>query len=299
MKVDKTTVLTIIFTLVDEIMKEPNVSQHLKRPGPEPQLTDSEIVTLALYQELIGENRENHFFRLHAQELATYFPHINERSRYNRRKRDLGQIFSLVKEALGLVLGLPQVKIVAIDSVPLPVMGYKRDKSQTDFTEAEYGYCSSKALKYFGFKLHALVSMCGSIVDYCLTHAASYDDQVVEEFLERNKTTIEEVLGDKAYVSERIKQLLREQLGIWLYSPKKRNARKTSQHLNKLQSRWRLIAETVNAQLQEQFHLSKHYAKSKWGLLTRTSAKITAHAMGQVINLMLGRPKLALADLAV
>jgi len=299
MKLDKTTVLTIIFTLVDDIMKDPKIAQHLKRPGPEPQLTDSEIITISLYQELIGENREDHFIRLHGKQLATYFPRINERSRYNRRKRDLGQMFGLIKSALGIVLELSQVKSAAIDSAPVPVVGYKRDKRSTDFTEASYGYCSSKALKYFGFKLHALVSICGSIIDHCLTNAASYDDQVVEEFLERNKATIEEVFGDKAYVSEELKQTLREHMWIWLYSPKKKNAKNTSQHLNKQQGKWRLMVETVNAQLQEQFKLSKHYAKSKWGLLTRISAKITAHTMGQVINLILCRPKLALADLAV
>jgi len=280
-------------------MKEPNISHHLKRPGKKPNSSDSEIITISLYQELIGENREDHFFRLHGKELRSYFHDFNERSRYNRRKRDLGQIFLLVRGALGIVLDLSQVKTAAIDSAPVPVIGYKRDKKHTDFTEARYGHCSSKALKYFGFKLHALVSICGSIIDYCLTHAASYDDQVVEEFLERNKTSIIEVLGDKAYVSKKLKKILREQMGIWLYTPKKRNAKTTTQYLSKKQSGWRLIVETVNAQLQEQFKLSKHYAKSKWGLITRIEAKITAHTMGQVVNLILGRPQLALAGLAV
>lgn len=299
MKLDKNTVLTIIFTLVDEIMKEPYIVKHLKRPGQHPKLSDSEVITIALYQELIGENREDHFFRLHREELRQYFPEFNERSRYNRRKRDLSQMFLIIKSSLGMILGLSEIKIAAIDSAPIPVTGYKRDKKHTDFTQAAYGYCSSKALKYFGFKFHSLVSICGSIIDFCLTNAASYDDQVVEEFLDRNQTHIQEVLGDKAYVSEELKQLLREQMGIWLYTPKKSNAKTTTQHLNKLQSKWRLMVETVNAQLQEQFHLSKHYAKSRWGLLTRIAAKITAHTMGQVINLILGRPKLALAELAV
>jgi hypothetical protein len=59
-----------------------------------------------------------------------------------------------------------------------------------------------------------------------------------------------------------------------------------------------LISETVNAQLQEQLHLSKHYAKSTWGLMTRIAARITAHSLG-MLNTFLGRPALRLADLAV
>jgi hypothetical protein len=60
------------------------------------------------------------------------------------------------------------------------------------------------------------------------------------------------------------------------------------QQLNRL----RLICETANAQLQEQLHLSKHYAKSTWGLMTRIAAKITAHSVGMVLNSFLGRPVL-------
>jgi hypothetical protein len=64
-------------------------------------------------------------------------------------------------------------------------------------------------------------------------------------------------------------------------------------------NRLRLICETVNAQLQEQLHLSKHYAKSTWGLLTRMEASVTAHSVGMMVNSLLGRPVLKLADLAV
>ncbi|MBU1885532.1 IS982 family transposase [Patescibacteria group bacterium] len=299
MNIDKNTVLTIIFTLVDDIVKDPKISNYLKRPGISPNLSDSEIITLGLYQELIGENREDHFYRLHQNDLKSYFPQLNERSRYNRRKRDLYRVFLAVRLSLGLILNLKEMRVTAIDSAPVPVMGYKRDKKQTDFIDGEYGYCSSKALKYFGYKLHTLVSLCGSIVDFCLTGAAPFDDQVVDEFVDRNKKTIDEIIGDKAYVSEKLKTLLREYMGVFLYSPKKKNAKNTTQHLNKEQGKIRLMVETVNAQLQEQFKLSKSYAKSRWGFFTRVAAKMTAHTMGQVINLILGRPKLALANLAV
>ena len=299
MKLDRNTVLTIIFTLVDDIMKDPKIVNNLKRPGINPNLSDSEVVTLSLYQELIGENREDHFYRLHQDELKSYFPRLNERSRYNRRRRSLYRVFLAVRLSLGTVLNLREMKTTSIDSAPVPIMGYKREKKHSDFIDAEYGYCSSKALKYFGYKIHTLVSLCGSIVDFCLTGASSFDDQVVEEFVDRNKQTIYEVFGDKTYVSEKLKILLREQMSVMLYSPKKKNAKNTTQHLNKNQSGVRLMVETVNAQLQEQFKLSKSYAKSRWGFFTRVAAKMTAHTIGQVINLILGKPKLELANLAV
>ena len=63
-------------------------------------------------------------------------------------------------------------------------------------------------------------------------------------------------------------------------------SKQAQQQLNRL----RLICETVNAQWQEQLHLSKHYAKSTWGLMTRMAAKLTAHSVGMMVNKLLGRP---------
>src|SRR3982074_2048402 len=101
----KATVLCTIFTIVDDAMKaSPEIQRALDRPGTKPRLSDSEVVTLALYQELIGEPREDHFFRLHKASLLSFFPGLNERSRYNRRKRDLWAVILAVRLTLQLVL---------------------------------------------------------------------------------------------------------------------------------------------------------------------------------------------------
>lgn len=150
---DKATVLTTIYTIVDDAMKGSRVIQDiLDRPGPAPKLSDSEVVTIALYQELIGEPREDHFFRLHQEPLRRYFPGLNERSRYNRRKRDLWSVILAVRMSLQIILDACQLEETAvIDSAPVPCVGYKRSKQSSDFAgKADYGVCSSKAMKYFG-----------------------------------------------------------------------------------------------------------------------------------------------------
>src|SRR5205809_3167184 len=126
------------------------IQDALKRPGPAPKLSDSEVVTIALYQELIGEPREDHFFRLHQASLRTFFPGLNERSRYKRRKRDLWSVILAVRISLEVVLeALELEETAAIDSAPVPCVGSKRTKHTSDFAgTAEYGVCSSKALKY-------------------------------------------------------------------------------------------------------------------------------------------------------
>src|SRR5947209_8405255 len=149
----KATVLSTLFTIVDDTMKGSTmIQQVLKRPGPAPHRSDSEVITIALYQELIGEPREDHFFRLHQASLRPFFPGLNERSRYNRRKRDLWSVILAVRLSLQLVLdALHLEETAAIDSAPIPCVSYKRGNQASDFVgTADYGVCSSKAMKYFG-----------------------------------------------------------------------------------------------------------------------------------------------------
>src|SRR5438477_8877312 len=199
---EKAMVLTTLFTIVDDVMKGSAVIQDaLQRPGPAPRLTDSELVTIALYQELIGEPREDHFFRLHQASLRSFFPGLNERSRYNRRKRDLCSVILAVRVSLQLVLdALELEETAAIDSAPLPCVSYKRGKQASDFVgTADYGVCSSKAMKYFGCKLHSVVSLTGLILGFLLTPASCYDNQPVVELLDSFSHHLHRLPRDGAY----------------------------------------------------------------------------------------------------
>lgn len=278
------------------------IQQILERPGPAPRLADSEVITLAIYQELIGEPREDHFFRLHQEQLRPYFPGLNERSRYNRRKRALWSVILAVRISLQVVLdALELEETAAIDSAPVPCVGYKRAKQASDFAgTADYGVCSSKAMKYFGLKLHSVVSLTGVVMGFVLTGASHYDNQPVVELLDSFAHHLKHLLGDGAYNDAALQTFLEQYRSLELLAPVKVNqppvrSQQAQQQLNRL----RLICETVNAQLQEQLHLSKHYAKSSWGLLTRIAAKLTAHSVGMMVNQLLGRSLLRLADLAV
>ncbi|GCE27713.1 hypothetical protein KDA_31970 [Dictyobacter alpinus] len=303
MMLDKATVLTTLFTIVDDTMKGSSmIQQALQRPGRAPQLSDSELVTIALYQELIGELREDHFFRLHAASLRVFFPRLNERSRYNRRKRSLWSVILAVRTSLQLVQdGLCFEKIAAIDSALVPCVSYKRSKRASDFVGyADYGICSSKALKYFGCKLYTVVSFNGLILGFVLTKASPYDNQPVVDVLDSASHHLQHLLGDGAYNDAALESYLEQHRSLVSLSPAKANqAAKRPENEQKLLNRFRLICETVNAQLQEQLHLSKHYAKSTWGLITRIASKVTAHSVGMMLKMLFDRPALQLADPAV
>src|SRR5438045_4252533 len=232
----------------------------------------------------------------------TFFPGLNERSRYNRRKRDLWSVILAVRVSLQIVLDALQLEeTAAIDSAPVPCVGYKRAKHASEFVgTADYGVCSSKAMKYFGCKLHSVVGLSGIILGFLLTPASRYDNQPVVELMDSFSHHLKQLLGDGAYNDVALQRYLEQYRALHLLAPTKVNqASQRSPQAQRQLNRLRLICETVNAQLQEQLHLSKHYAKSTWGLLTRIAAKVTAHSVAMMVNTLLGRPALKLADLAV
>jgi len=118
--------------------------------------------------------------------------------------------------------------------------------------------------------------------------------------LTRLRTSATRLLGDGAYNDAALQTFLEQYRSLELLAPVKVNQQPIRSKQAQLQlNRLRLICETVNAQLQEQLHVSRHYAKSTWGLITRIVAKLTAHSVGMMVNQLLGRPLLRLADLAV
>src|SRR5437667_7545615 len=247
---DKATVLTTLFTIVDDTMKgSPMIQRTLERPGPAPHLCDSEVITLAIYQELIGEPREDHFFRLYQEQLRGYFPELNERSRYNRRKRDLWSVILAVRMSLQIVLdALLLEETAVIDSAPVPCVGYKRGKQASDFVaRASYGVCNSKAMKYFGFKLHTVVSLTGVVMTFLLTPANRYDNQPVVEFLDSVSHHLQRLLGDGAYNDTALQDFLEQCRSVQLLAPTKVNQQPIrSEPAQKQLNRSRLICETVN-----------------------------------------------------
>jgi len=240
--------------------------------------------------------------RLHQASLRPFFPGLNERSRYNRRKRDLCRVLLALRASLQLVLEAWHVEETAvIDSAPVPCVSYKRSKQASDFAgSASYGVCSSKAIKYFGYKFHSVVSLTGLIMGFLFTPASCYDNQPVVELLASFAHRLQHLLGDGAYNDAALQLVLEQSYALRLLAPvKSTQPPKRSPQAQKQLNRLRLICETVNAQLQEQLHLSRHYAKSTWGLMTRVAAKVTAHSVGMTVNSLLGRPALKLADLAL
>ena len=293
---------TYVYVLVDELYQA-LAAPHDHRPGPRSAFSDSEVIALTLVAELLGLDQETRFLAYIARHHRALFPALPERSRYNRRRRALTEVTNRVRGGLmQLVLAhlAPEEReLCVIDSLPVPVVGFHHARGPHRwYGEAAYGYVASKKLTIYGYKLHLLVTHSGLILDFALAPANHPDGALAEQLL-ADKAWLT-VLGDKAYLHAALQALLAWRNDLTLLTPRRANQREQlPAALTRALAHFRQSIETVNSQLTEQFHLERNRAKSVTGLCARVQAKLTAHTLGLYLNRLLGRPLLALADLAL
>ena len=293
---------TYVYVVTDEVYRRVVLPYDL-RPGPRSGFSDSELLTVSVVAELVGLDAETRCLAYLRRNHPALFPRLPERSRYNRRRRQLAEVTNRIRgaimERLWRVREAEGQDLCAIDSVPVPVVGFHHARhGHRWYGEAAYGRVASKKQTVYGFKLHLLISQCGLILDFALVAANEADGTLAEQLL-IDKAGLT-VLGDKGYINGPLHQLLAARNALTVLTPRRRNQRdQLPAALTRAVNHARQIIETVNSQLVNQLALQRNRAKSVCGLATRLHAKLTAHTLGLYLNYLTGRPLLALMDLAL
>jgi len=293
---------TYVYVVVDELYRAV-AAAHDHRPGPRSDFSDSEVIALTLVAELVEQGEERRFLAYVRRSHLALFPKLPDRSRFNRRRRALTEVTNRIRGALlQVVLGRlapAERDLCVIDSLPVPVVGFAHARgAHRRYGEASYGHVAAKRQTIFGYKLHLLITHSGLILDFALAPAHHPDGALSEQLLmDKHWLT---VLGDKAYLNAALQELLAWRNDLVLLTPRRRNQREqwpaaVTQAIN----HFRQAIETVNGQLAGQFQIERNRAKCISGLCARIQAKLAAHTIGLYLNCLLGRPLLALKDLAV
>jgi hypothetical protein len=275
--------------MVDDVMQQ--IAPLLKRRGPAPECSDSELMTMVLVGECRGWDLETDMLSYWG-EHGDLFPHLPSQSRFNRRRRNLMGAINLIRQAVLQRLDVSQDRRCAIDSLPVPVVQFHLVPGSTGDWQAHgaaFGKVSSKKLTIFGYKLHLLITLGGVILDFELAPANEGDLAVGVELLEQHTDLT--VYGDKGYISATVAaELLRTNRLRLLTLPRANQKTHVPAPVRTTFNVVRQIIETVNGQLTEQFHLEHNHAHTFWGLCTRLYTKLTAHTLCILINRLLGKP---------
>ena len=277
--------ILLVYTIIDDLYQQfvpSSVSQ--RRNITTAKMSDSEIITLSICSELAGVDSENAWYSFVKRNYRHLFPNLCCRTRFNRTRRNLLQVTELLRQKIHLVFPIPDSRYFVIDSFPLPVCKFGRARYCSSFREngANYGKCPSKKETYFGFKVHALITLEGYITAFEITPASVDDREGLRDLAENCLGLV--VLGDKGYTGETLIEDMREK-GICLMSLKPSNYKTNwPRMLRQLIFRFRRRVETVFSQLSEQMNAEKVLAKSYRGLCTRLQNKILGHNLCMAFN---------------
>lgn len=205
------------------ILKHQRLSNNSK-----PEFTDCELITCYFFGMLENHRQQKAIYDYIAKHWRAWFPTLPTYQAFNNRLNNLQLDFQIIIEMLLTTKFKNRDSSFSSDSLidSFPVMlstGKKANYCQTASEIADFGYCSSKDIFYWGVKLHTLaVRRSGKLPmpsNVFLSEASKHD---LTAFKEANPSIPTNVLfADKAYADEQTKLDLQER-GVTIVTPRKR-----------------------------------------------------------------------------
>lgn len=276
--------IVTLFCLIDDAYTHLNPKgqryESLKK------LSDSEVITLALFQQLRGMESQRSFLRDTQRFFSHLFPGVVglRPSSLHRRVRKLRRFLEpLRREVVPELVGEPETLI--IDSSLLPVLHPRQVRQSAGFDGAAWVRWGSFSV--YGVKLHLLCATNRVPICYELTAANVAEINLAEELLgeaDLGDGVARRLLGDLAYRSGDLEQTLAE-AGILLVTERSRQGGKRQQ------------VEIAFSSLKRVFGIGETLATTLVGLVSRIAAKICAYTYAFVVNRRLGRAQGRIKDL--
>jgi len=292
-----------IFCLFDQTIKDLHLgSTDLRRRGPQPTVSDAEVLTMEVVGEMLGLDRDTALF----QHFRTYhlreFPALAriDRTTFVRQAANLWHLKErLHRHLAGALLdqrawkmppGTPLTPLWVIDSFPLPACRFARRPSCQRFKGlAACGFDHTANAVYYGFRVHLRCADCGVIGQVEVAPANIHDSDLVEELLPANGVG----LGDRNYWDPSQTRDLAAQ-GKTLIAPFRRKSTDPWPKRSAVISKLRQVIEPVIGQLAVRFNAKCTWARDRWHLCSRLYRKILAHTTALILNDRLGNPLLQL-----
>lgn len=277
--------LLVIYVIVDDWYLDKGQIILKGKPGKKPRFSDSEIITLMLAQDFIPYPGENQFVGYIRANYLDLFPKIITQSQFNRRARNLRLLVEEMRRYWLRDMGFLNHNDLLLDTKPIPVMGYKRSKKRSDFAgSANYGYCASRNLKYFGYKLVSACTMQGIPLVYELV-PANTDERLAAESILYNLRGCH-IYADKGFIGEEWQEKIFRHTHNCIFTTMRANQKKQNpiefdHWLNSVRER----IEGVFHEIQNTGrNIERLLAKTVIGLTTRIIAKMTTHLLKFILR---------------
>ena len=272
------TLATALYVRTDDLLKQsPQFAPPRPTVGLSPQLSDAELVTLAVMQALLGFASEARWVRHARAHLRHLFPYLPQQSGYNKRLRAARGLIRHCTRALAAGTSLWTDDVWVVDSTPVECARSRETVRRSELAGwAEYGYCASHSRWFWGLRLHLVCTLHGLPIGFALAGAKADERQVLLDILADESLTWPEgqiVIGDKGYYGRDFEKLLRE-AGLVLLRPARKGEPEPPgrQYFKPL----RQVIESVNDTLKGQLDLERHGGRTVDGVTVRILQRILA-----------------------
>ncbi len=276
MSSDLNTLLTALYVLIDDYVVPPRTGR-----GRRPELTDSELICLAVAQVLLGHHNERRWVRhVHTDtELRAMFPAMLQQSGYHTRLKNAHPLLCKAIQILAMLCPSWFDDMWMTDATPVPCGMSRETVKRSDLAgHAGYGYCASHSRFYWGLKLYLVCAGAGMPIMWCLANPKIGERDVLAALLDHNHHLIRDgqiLLADKGFSGKPFKQLT-ERMGLILLRPDRKDETYRNGNLGGVRQ-W---IESVNQTLKGQLDLERHGGRTPAGVFTRVAQRLLAMSAG-------------------
>ena len=253
----------------------------IRRVGRPPQLTDSELVCLAVAQVLLGYASESHWLRAARRRLDHLFPHLPKQPGYNKRLRAALPMVKRVIRELAMDSDFWFDNHWIVDSTPVPRAMSRPSVQRSELAGwASYGYCASHSRFFWGLRLYLVCTPIGMPIMWALANAKLGEREVLSAMLEVDADLVAErdgilLISDKGFSSGPFE---RELAGLEIELLRPSRKREKERYGEPLLKKVRQLIESINDTLKGQLDLEEHSGQTFEGVAIRVAQRVLSMA---------------------
>ena len=285
-----TLLIALYVELTDRII--PSCGLARCGPGQRPEVTDAELVCVAVAQVLLRYDDERHWLRAARTQVGHLFPRLLGQSEYNARLKAAAALMEAALRWLAAATPGTAELLRLMDATPVPCGQSVVTARRSDLAGwAGYGYCPSHSRWYWGAKLLLICTCDGTVTGFSLANPKLHGErdrarQMLTQQPANRPAPGTAVVTDKGLSGQGTEEFFAGPgLGLTLIRPARKDE-KPRDFPNWLRQR----AEGIIWTLKNQLGLERHGGRGPAGLWARIVQRLLALNAAIWHNWMTGAP---------
>jgi hypothetical protein len=289
---DLDTLLSALYVeLTDQII--PSLGLARSGPGQPPEVTDAELVCLAVAQVLLRYDGERHWLRAAARQVGHLFPRLLGQSEYNNRVKAAAPLMEAALRWLADHTPGSAELLRLMDATPVPCGQSVITAKRSDlYGWAGYGYCPSHSRWYGGGKLLPIVTRDGTVTGFALASPRLFGEREQARQMLNDQPASRPAPGTAVVTGKGLSGADTEEFfagpgpGLTLIRPARKDEKTPRPFPNWLRQRVEAIIWTLKNQL----GLERHGGRVPAGLWARIVQRLLALNAAIWFNWQIGAP---------